>query len=145
MTRHRTIFSHELRMLACPQCAAPIEASIAGGSISCGYCIAFAAYHYTFGQSTPRSQSEPLVMNARSMTVRPHAASTRSRGEEALHHGPGEQRGARQAGSVPRERRGVDGIPLVDDERRPHRSIPYCILLHERQRGAALIIRRPIV
>jgi hypothetical protein len=33
-----TLFSHDLRILTCVRCGAPIEAQVAGGSFSCGFC-----------------------------------------------------------------------------------------------------------
>jgi hypothetical protein len=38
MSKHKTLFSYEARVLACANCAAPIQAEAAGQSVTCGYC-----------------------------------------------------------------------------------------------------------
>ena len=34
----KTLYSHELRKLLCPNCGAPVEVAIAGGTVRCAYC-----------------------------------------------------------------------------------------------------------
>ncbi len=34
----KTLFSHELRVLACEHCGAPIEVDVTGGSVKCDFC-----------------------------------------------------------------------------------------------------------
>ena len=43
-----TVFSHEMRVLCCANCGAPIRTAIQGGTVQCGYCHTvnqFAALH----------------------------------------------------------------------------------------------------
>jgi uncharacterized Zn finger protein (UPF0148 family) len=39
---NKTVFTRELRLLLCPNCGAPIEGALTGGSVSCPYCHATA-------------------------------------------------------------------------------------------------------
>jgi DNA-directed RNA polymerase subunit RPC12/RpoP len=54
---HKTLFSRELRLLLCPQCGAPIEGTIAGGSVACRYCRATAIV-------APRDESRDMAIAA---------------------------------------------------------------------------------
>lgn len=54
---HKTLFSRELRLLLCPQCGAPIEGAIAGGSVTCRYCNANAVV-------APRDESRDKAIAA---------------------------------------------------------------------------------
>lgn len=38
MSTHQTVFSPNLRVLACANCGAPVEGTIAGGTVQCTYC-----------------------------------------------------------------------------------------------------------
>ena len=33
-----TLYGHTIRVLACPSCGAPVDASVAGGQVRCDYC-----------------------------------------------------------------------------------------------------------
>jgi uncharacterized Zn finger protein (UPF0148 family) len=54
---HKTMFSRELRLLLCPQCGAPIEGALTGGTVSCRYCGAT-------GVLAPRDESRDAASAA---------------------------------------------------------------------------------
>jgi len=60
--QHETMFSREMRLLLCPQCGAPIEGAIAGGTFTCAYCRATAVL-------APRDESREVAHAAAQPTM----------------------------------------------------------------------------
>ncbi len=62
MSTHKTVFSHELRILACANCGAPIDGTIAGGSVSCTFC-------HTANQLQARDESNDRALATMAPTM----------------------------------------------------------------------------